>query len=619
MLRRLLPLLLLLVTPCLAQDLSKRQIAELKAALGRDDRDALLRLSESYGPPARAWIRKYNPKVADWLDRYTVCRELASRLDRAGMPAWQDKRFVRLTWKRAAHVGRPVGESQRYQHGWLIEESPTHVHLLGRALFVSPHKRLAEPAVKDTDFKQYCLDYLAHPPNLHRNNEHFLLGGMDRPGDAFLLAYFALRKGHDKIAVRLLASSGATPDVTASRVTGQLAKALRGRVALAAHEGAPRQELIELCRSILAVRPDDGFARAAVGQYASLIKEDKAWVAPTPPELATMPPDRAARYWIFRLRDYRGSGSGRRTHRLDRTFPSRDADDPRRMLVALGWGAIPALIESSSDRRPSRSLLRRRPQARVAPIGMLCRDVLTLLTGEHNPWGGWWANADAMGPEKYYRSLIRGRIKQRPYGVRGLARLGFDKHRKELLAAVRGNANLVHALALELDAKHDAVMDAWLRDDRFDVMNAAARALWERRRSDRGAKAIIARARAMKADAGLPFPAVVFLGRIHTEECARALVEFMDHPNTFLRHQAIFGAAYFPHPDIARALMERLESDGEAGGVPVRNSAAIALARMVDYPNPPNLHVPDTLPRSLKEWCEERWDHLDWEALRAAR
>lgn len=550
---RLLLFLLLCTASSLAEDLSERQIALLRAALSKDDRDALIRHSDSWGAPALAWIQRYHPKIATWLQHHALCRRVAEHFDRLGPPAWAEKKFVRLTWPRLEMVAKPVASAHRYEHGWLLDER--NLTLLGYGLEARRHRLIRDPPVKEVDFEQFCLDVIAKP----RKEQPF--------SDFCSLAYYALRLDHKDLAVRLIAAKYRPAlDRSVELLVNNL---LRRRIARAAHAGMARTELRELAAKI----PGDHL----VQQYDSLIAEDEKWVDPMPPELAGMTKEQQARVWVHRLRD------------------ARTREDLR-----TPWEAVPVLIERLEDRRPTRLVV----AGTLESHGECCAYALYLHAGRYFDTpadaAAWWADAKPNGAEAQYRALLADR-KTRILGVWGLARLDYAKHRGTIIRLCETDPSLIFPLSFEV--RDEQLFVGWLK--KVHTRGPAAVALWRRFRSDRGAKEII---RAVRARAGNdPPPGMFFLGEIHTEEVATALVEFLQHDDRAIRSWAATAAAAYPHPLIAKALRAQLKT------LP---NAVIALAILTTFPDDVGLHFTADDVRRVAKWYDDRKDLFDWEELR---
>ena len=615
-LRMLLPLLLC-ASLCRGQELTGRQIAHLKSALSKDHREALIGHFDAWGAPALAWIRKLHPGIATWLEDHALCRKLAARMDRLGLPAWRGRKFVRLAWPRLAQVAKPAAAVHRFHHGWLLAEGARSVTLLGRGLTRNRHRLVRDPPTVPVDFEQFCLDYLAHPPgDLGKDVEHLRLGGMDNDGDACALAFFALRLGHRDLAVRLVAHARELSGANLERsIDNEILRTLAWQVARAAYGGSPRAELRRMVERVRVVRPKGAYARTALAHYDRLIGEDKRWIAPTPPDLASMTQEQQVKVWLHRLRDHRAWVSER-----DRDYASLFAHqlhgNAMRELLNLGWTAFPALIERLDDKRPTRSVLEYTEQpfkGRLVTHGECCGAVLKLLSGRRFKKAAealeWWVTAQAEGAEASYRKLLEDR-KTRAIGVRGLARLDFAKHRQELTRLCERDTDLIEALGREVD--DEDLFVGWLND--LETRGIAAIVLWRQFGSDRGAKEMIRAMREWDGRGVPPKELLLGLGRIHTDEVARALVEFLHHKHQIVGAITAVTAADYPHPLVARALRERMKADDQL----LRNNAALALALMVrlerDVPLP--LHVSEEFVRKLGQWFDDRSDIFDWEELR---
>jgi hypothetical protein len=603
---------LLLCAVAFAQGLTEHQQDKLRRALAKDDRRELVALCDAIGRPARNWLNRHNAKTARWVQVYGTCRAIADRLDAMGMPGWRDARFVRLATPRSGMAGRPLPAAFRFVHGWLLDEKPRSVVLLGSGLGPVEFALKAEPGVVDVDFKQFCLDFLAagDQPQAY-NRDYYLRGGVPPPGDAWMWAYFALRSGHDKVAVRLMEHGNRVRPQRPIpfNATGMLDRHLWRRAVAAAHAGVPRPELVRLFKL---ANPKAN----QVMQYESLIVEDAKFSEPLPPDLERADTATQARYWLYKLRDHAAYAWAR--PKRDNTFLVKSG--AARRLVDLGWDAIPIVAARLDDHRPTRSMIGpgdRLIAYRLVTHAECCRAILRALTARRLKHAreaqDWWTQMNKKGPEDYYLGLLRENYAgARRAAVHGLMRLDPRRYRDELLSTASwSGGGILDALADYLPAD-DPAFDKWLADDKLLVV--AGTALW-RKGDERGPRAILQRMKAI-GPKDRDVPDIEALGRMHCKLAADGLAALLDHENVLVRRRAFLAARHLPDAVLARKLIGKLDDKTDCGGMQVRDCAAIALKDMLAYSKPITLPLPHGYHAELRRWCNVNWQTFDWDWLR---
>lgn len=228
---------------------------------------------------------------------------------------------------------------------------------------------LAEGQPKEIDLKEDDKENLFAGFN-RRNQERWDL--CDRAVNSARYAHCARLMGEKQHAEALLKDSQVAYERFFGRylheerrsysvfVASHLASGPRFEAIYAAHDGMPRQELLELWERVAAV-PYNKYREEGqdmVQHYLSLLDEDAKWDEPTPEKRAEMTVDQQVDYWMYHLRDLDlGQGTDPGMCRVVSTysFRAKDGDpQPAIELQKLGIAAIPKLIEHMDDERPTR-------------------------------------------------------------------------------------------------------------------------------------------------------------------------------------------------------------------------------------------------------------------------
>lgn len=334
------------------------------------------------------------------------------------LPSVAGRRHVVLNTGGVWRSGEKV--AYIYASGWLLEETPEEVELLTRGLMRRrfPRATAVDPVAEqpadlpapgqlaDADFEQLVRHVMAttEPYFGFGAMDHAAEGGLSRHAEGCLFAFWARQRGRDDLASELQEfalrvveeqrkRSGADgpPGSLAAAVTSEVAENLRWRAINAANEGEPRADLQRRWQKIATLPRNDWTdeAVAMVRAYASLVEEDAAWSEPTTDELEASPTSQRVAHWIHHLRDVaaRQMMQPGSVTVLGHFSGVRDGEkNPAEELAKLGWDAVPALIESLTDDRPSRSLGYWRHFAPATfyllTIGDCCQQVFEAITGE---------------------------------------------------------------------------------------------------------------------------------------------------------------------------------------------------------------------------------------------
>jgi hypothetical protein len=378
------------------------------------------------------------------------------------------------------------------------------------------------------DFRDRMLeggvrDYFGH---FHR----WVSGGFEHPVQTALFGYWAFRRGDPEGAVKLLdlARRSASDYVKhrdnrfstlAAQAYHAVTKNLRWRAITAANCGAPREDILDRWRLLLeyASYDEESEATRMVTAYESLLKEDAEFVERTLGELAEMPRAEQAEYWLHRLRDHPATQFSQpgMVVVLDPWLEYRGEESAAHRLRDLDWDAIPVLVESLGDERPTRSMGYWRNFALdsfyLLSHGEICLRILVDIAPGFDPprrssqqevklaAQRWWRGHEKQGEVRHYEDLLANDSAWlRRRGAAGLVRLDCEKHLPRLVELVRehgpdGRPGVFRAIAPHLGASHEKLLDRCLEAKSLGVLSDAAERLWRAVGSDRGAKACLRR------------------------------------------------------------------------------------------------------------------------------
>jgi hypothetical protein len=345
------------------------------------------------------------PKATDRPAKAPVAADfdrLAQVFAPPGTPSVKDRKWVTID------VGPTNASATRT--GWLVKDGPTELSLLdgdGDLLQVRKpgpgEKRPTLPTNKDGSipFGRYreadrSVAWAVRPDDFAAAAKKFLATGVPeyKEGgpfrdmsrgrfalqahvvDAARLAHFARQAGAAELADKLYAHAAEAYATYQGRYGGgfekkgelhefvadRVASSERNGAMWAAHNGAPRADLLKRWERVAAV-PDHQYrdeAKEMVEAYRTLIAEDAKWAEPDAEEWAAMTPAQQAEYWVHHLRDLAvGQSLDPGSYSVFGEFGSLGADDrdrpnPAVELKKLGMAAVPHLIAHLDDPRPTR-------------------------------------------------------------------------------------------------------------------------------------------------------------------------------------------------------------------------------------------------------------------------
>jgi hypothetical protein len=554
-------------------------------------------------------------------------------------------------------------DAPRYGWGWLVRREAVHVlwnDLSMTRLDPASGPALAPPGGGDgTDpFRAYCrVTFSAQLPD-PRDGDPLSFDGSEALRSC-VLAYWSFRRGDVGHAIRLFEHSAAifahplfrrrSDEETFEQFVGEeLATALEQRSVLAAADGEAREALRHRWRCIARVRADRGasphdpptvpsadlggttpFHRFGwhepgdmVRYYDRLISEDEAWREPRAEELARWEPPALSQYWMHKLRD---SVAGRYT--MGSHAPSvvswGPPGDPARRLIALGWSAIPDLIEHYDDPAPIRGYRsyysRATGEVSCTPWrhGDACVEIVKLVTGNvfrtRADVAEWWKTARKGDlPGFYLRQLRSGDAEEREKAALWLVTLDDRAHADAVVTRViDGDPSRNAMLAFLKGHVHEAEADRLvplLKCGEFRTVVATAWALRDTVRGRDATRALLERVLAEPSGDRARF-GLHHLAAMQDEDLSSRYANALRTAPAKAREALLDSAHLFPGPNVLDALVGFLGEDGRA---------LIAVKRMLIYP----LAGGDAETRERMEWREaevREWlarNDPDWASLR---
>jgi len=299
-------------------------------------------------------------------------------------------------------------------HGFILDDKQDSFHVLMPDL---SRRWLRKTAGNESDpkwvgFKErplsdsarLTLAELRHPPKRGFERYAKMVG---HSAEVFFIAYACWCKGENELAQELYDEAGKLPItadcrgemVGANPPMRDLLEIELGKGAMwtamlqvgGTYDSAPgsplatRTELLESFRRIVKNYPISSHCQQAKDMIALLekmVREDERHRVLTNDELAKLPEAERLAELIFRLRDQNGQPMGNRL--CDILGPTQNADSPAHQLVAMGYPAVPQLIDAVGDDRLSRSLRDRdyRSMPSAMTVGDCALQILERISGE---------------------------------------------------------------------------------------------------------------------------------------------------------------------------------------------------------------------------------------------
>jgi hypothetical protein len=464
--------------------------------------------------------------------------------DGVGVPSCAGKQYVRVTWVRKnARDDAPPAERLWEIDGFLVAEDAAKWTILdadqlARKVDRAPKEWTTSIATLDlaatADAVEGRLRAIVQDPGSVEPVEQLFRGVRSLLGDEGQALGFARHCAENRldaqahailVAARALpaaaageASTGAPPTLEA-RAGAQMAEPFMRRLHSDLNDlEIPRSKLLERFRGwrkSFPGSPHVARADGAIRAIEPLVKEDAQHRAVPAAELAKLAPAARAKELVWRLRDQTGDvWIGRDgTTRLD--LPGQG--DPADQVAALGFDAVPALLDAVSDERWSRVMLFRLDEKldrqTAARVGDVAQHALERITGQsfrqatpeapsmfqdgsaaetQKAWRAWWEGAGLLPARLAAMAAERDTAKRtalaRAFPDRGTGRLAGAADAvwgtKSFAAAVPKLAPeeqkaVLRVLAAEAPMPRTRANAAWaLLDLGDDAGVAAIVALW---------------------------------------------------------------------------------------------------------------------------------------------
>lgn len=671
-----------------SSDVSERETArwELKK-LVETHGEALLFLTRDRARESSSEVRSSVEDLVRFRERVSEARKTLAAFDVLDTPDLKGKKLV--VYNTGGWCQSASGFEFTYTYGWLLEESADTIRLADESphcgtiprwkelpeqfeKFKNTHPKEAPlPGFyREVDFAQFCGELIKNgsTPSAHpyaRRESAALI-------NEAVYAYWAFKVGLDNLGLELLAQTQRTfagphndwvkgKESLRHLIEAFMVQHLRAAALSAAHGGEAFSTVLERWRVIAHRLPEKeypGEAKEMCDLYEKMTWEAAAWVEPKREDLAKLPVEKKVEYWIYHLRDVDASQmSNPGSCDILQTWGRRERKKlyPPDELVKLGWDAIPVLIEHLDDSRPSRSMGWHRsfsPSSYyLLRVGDCCEQIFSAISGEslyrrRSTSGAmvkdgdalatkdkallWWTEKKKGGAENYFVEAL-AKPELATTAAEKLLAMDKAKHLPRLIGILeRGpresrNAILL-PLAPHLTKEHEKLVETVLGDPNGEAVVTAARVLWDRWRSDRGALEVIARLKAVEADdrdARVLWRSTFFLRSARTENVAKGLAALMGAKSTQVRMHAIHTAASFPHELLAAALVTQLKEKtptGWSSSFPIRfcdeaASALIAMARLgAEFKVEGSEGERDRTIAGIQSWWEKEGAAVDWSA-----
>jgi len=436
-----------------------------------------------------------------------------------------------------------------------------------------------------------------------------------------LLSLWSWQRGHKRVAIEFLREAnralhrGKKFQPLSLFIRARVSRRMAARAVRAAIGGEPRTQLVKHWEAARDVKGPGFVANDFLRAYASLIEEDAKHKEPTPAERTAMPPDARARYWLYHLRDSRADASS-----------LGPPTDPSRQLLALGWDAVPALIEYLQDTRPTRGATP--APDRLMRYGDVCAELVLRITGREFRSRGraedWWSDVEDAGVESYLiESLEESRL--RLHAARALLQLDAAHAPRLVALAWAKDPRLLPVVAKHVKDDECERVAGLLKYKSRPAVLAVARVLWERFGDDRGLRQILAAYEKggddhLRSDCG----EIEFLCASRAPAAIAGVVRFVERGPPGIRALFNFHAYRAVDARVLDALLLAMEDRASWAKVRGRGGrtcdrAALSVARMLRLKRLSLSNTVEDRDRELDRfaaWVRAHRDKLDWDALR---
>jgi len=636
----------------------------------------------------RAWLDGARARKAGLLAARPPrsFQEFCDTLDRLGYSEIMRRPWIAFCWDERARSKRERGVPAGLLCGWLLSEEGDAIEILVphlvRRRFSSARRTeggvayadlagLTQGQYREIPFLTHVERRLASETFEREDRSEGPLSGAEFPFDDAVefavLAYGCRSLGEKTLALAVLDYARETISrrdqeyLSSGWFWAFVCSGIATRMAYdathAGFSGEPRPALLRRWKEI-AVFSDTPEAGDTAFEYERQIAEDTAWKEPSADEWARKTPEERASVWIHLLRDHDSAhsispgwapvlGPFGESH-AGRTNPA-DA------LVAMGWSALPAVIEHLDDLGSTRCLGYWRsfvPESYyLLRVGDACEQVFGAITGlsvytsmttagtmTRDGLAGeakaiaerWWEEYREKGEVAHLQTLLdSGDRRMRSFAARRLLEIDASTHVARILEHLVRSTDAEEALELagwvepHLRPQDRSLFLEFARRGSVEIAVDAARLLWERFRDPEGARMLAARFLRLRdgdeytsreiAGAG---ETLQLLAAIGDPPAVREILPTLKSDEGTLRRQAVKALASVRDPLAVAALIPILDEhalvypDWWNEYVRWCDLAIDSLAKMTGYPHVFTLTMEtderDRFIEAWREWWEAR-------------
>ncbi|MCC6151977.1 MAG: hypothetical protein IT461_17135 [Planctomycetes bacterium] len=424
----------------------------------------------------------------------------------------------RLQFVKIATGGWTKHSSDDYEkdfaHGFLLSETPVRFRVLSLTSLTEWDMEISGPDVPKQDtvyFTRERLEVFAREQlEWHRKLDNDTEWDARFKDIAPLRAqYFVLARACDQAGFTVLARELAEYTLTMALheqgddkltlrdiMERELGHATAYADTLACGYGhTPRTELLRRFERFVKFFPSSRYidtAKEMLGVLRQMVGEDEEHAAKRIPPLSEMPVHERTAELIFMLRDQEGG-----SYFSGGSFTCSSGEDnnptPAAQLEALGYDAVPQLIEALDDKRLTRIVVSGRYgyfNHWVERVGAVAAAIVAKIAGSDSTWGPgsartWWQEFQEIGEEA---TLVK-RVSAGEYDAPGQARRLVAKYPASALAAIKaGLATTKHrsirsglvecACKLDISQTLEFLHEQLIDGSDNDVVAAAASGLY---------------------------------------------------------------------------------------------------------------------------------------------
>ncbi len=323
------------------------------------------------------------------------------------------------------------------------------------------------------------LESLRHPPQSGVSRFGSKLG---QKAKLFFLAYVCWQRGEENLAAQLYQAAGLydkeTEKLPSSEAQNRKPRPMQEELEIelghavmwdavlrcggweASGKWEPRTALLEAFRRVVRLYPHcEHIERASqsVAMLERMVKEDQNHPALTQKQIDQLPQDKRIAELVWMLRDQNGYQMSQ-PGRCDVFETMTEEKSPAHQLQAIGYPAVPALIEALTDARFSRSVGYHRDfyfSHIILTVGDCAQQILTRLTGQ-NFYSPASTSVNMSHEDKMLAVQKEARKWCKEYQQKGKKQMLVD--------SIAAGQTRLEPLVEQLQAEApDAVMDALLR------------------------------------------------------------------------------------------------------------------------------------------------------------